>query len=256
MKMSSMGKYEYAPEQETLYGSIYLARVHQIDQNTTSAKNISSSRMMYVAFVLVVGIIASLSISSFNVYGDPLNSEFMQLFQVWPTNLPEGQTRTLMLLLHAKSSWEFPDMEDFDRPLNAKGVIAAKRLGTFLRANNFSSPDIILSSPSVRTRQTLSLVQISGWANHVTVVWDPNLFDFGDIGYLDYVKNIDDKYNNVMIVGHNPAIEELAQNLVGLQKVEHLPPGAFCVIQFQDSNGWSTLHHANLLAYIDTSKLT
>jgi phosphohistidine phosphatase len=244
-----MSKDDDFPGRKTLYGSVDLERV---DQN--NPRRALGSDVMLVASVLVLGIFASLCSSIFQVYPDKIDSSVLKLFQTWPTNLSSGQTRTLILLRHAKSSWEFPGLEDFDRPLNAKGEMTAKRLGKLLFEKNFTAPDVILSSPSVRTRQTLNMVRRSGWADHVNVVWDPNLFDLALTGYLDYVKNIDDHYNTVMIIGHNPAIEDLAHSLVGVQKVERLPPGAFCVLQFQ-TDDWSSIHHANLVAYIDPSKL-
>ena len=66
-------------------------------------------------------------------------------------------TLTLSLFRHAKSSWDNPNLGDFDRPLNERGREAAPRMGTFM-ARSGIVPDLVLSSPSVRTRQTLGLV--------------------------------------------------------------------------------------------------
>ena len=64
---------------------------------------------------------------------------------------------TLSLLRHAKSSWANPGQQDFDRPLNERGLEAAPRMGAFM-ADHGIAPDLVLCSPSVRTRQTLGLV--------------------------------------------------------------------------------------------------
>ena len=64
---------------------------------------------------------------------------------------------TLSLLRHAKSSWANPGQQDFDRPLNERGLEAAPRMGAFM-AEHGIAPDLVLCSPSVRTRQTLDLV--------------------------------------------------------------------------------------------------
>ena len=69
--------------------------------------------------------------------------------------------KTLFVLRHAKSSWDDPDLADFDRPLNDRGRSAAPFMGEVMNRNGFS-PDVILSSPAVRARDTALLVKDGG----------------------------------------------------------------------------------------------
>ncbi|QCI79062.1 hypothetical protein E6W36_04130 [Hankyongella ginsenosidimutans] len=66
--------------------------------------------------------------------------------------------RTLFLLRHAKSDWDDPNLPDFDRPLALRGRDAAIRMGVYWRQAGLHV-DLVLSSPSMRTRQTLALME-------------------------------------------------------------------------------------------------
>ena len=65
--------------------------------------------------------------------------------------------KILMLLRHAKSSWKDTSLSDFDRPLNGRGRKAAETIGRYLR-NNGLEPELVLSSPAVRARETIGIV--------------------------------------------------------------------------------------------------
>ena len=68
--------------------------------------------------------------------------------------------KTLLLLRHAKSSWDDPTLQDFDRPLNKRGIEAAALVGKFMRKREVR-PDLVLSSPAKRAAQTVALVMES-----------------------------------------------------------------------------------------------
>jgi phosphohistidine phosphatase len=130
------------------------------------------------------------------------------------------QHRSLLLLRHAKSSWEIAangkSLPDEQRPLLAQGVDDAKRLGIFLEKHDVPVPDIIYASPSVRTRQTLHLVQ-RHWAQNVPVLYLQDLFDdaIASSSYIDIIRRaINPAYHRVLLVGHNPAIQTTAMQLV------------------------------------------
>ena len=66
--------------------------------------------------------------------------------------------KTLFLLRHAKSSWNDQNLQDFDRPLNARGRKAAELIGTFIKKQKVS-PDLVISSPAVRARETIEIIR-------------------------------------------------------------------------------------------------
>lgn len=165
----------------------------------------------------------------------------------------QHRQRSLLLLRHAKSSWDNPDIPDFERPLNEKGLSDAKRLGLYLFENDVEPPQVIFSSPSIRTRQTLEGVQSVGWAQNVPVVFVDHLYDFEvhEPGtemyskvYRDFVSNLVSQYLRVMIVGHNPAICSLAQQLLPPNKsISKFRPATFCEVYWKviEQDGWDAI---------------
>ncbi|HUL85553.1 MAG TPA: histidine phosphatase family protein [Actinomycetota bacterium] len=119
--------------------------------------------------------------------------------------------RRLILLRHAKSSWDDPDLADVDRPLSARGRTAARAMAAHLRAHPVH-PDLILCSPSARTRETLALVAPS--LGSVETRFDEALYTFDAGAALDHlVATLDDDRVCALVVGHNPPMGELAGTL-------------------------------------------
>ncbi len=119
--------------------------------------------------------------------------------------------RRLLLLRHAKSSWDDPDLADVDRPLSARGRTGARAMATYLRAHPVHA-DVILCSPAARTRETLALVAPS--LGSVQTRFDDALYTFDAGAMLDHlVATLEDDRACALVVGHNPAIGELAGTL-------------------------------------------
>lgn len=149
----------------------------------------------------------------------------------------------LFLFRHAKSSWTDPGLDDEDRPLNPRGQKAAPLIGRFLRAHKLV-PDLVLCSPARRARDTWKLASAElGTAPRLII--EEALYDFGNGGrILDTVRSKADAAKSVMVVGHNPSIERLAQRLIGkgdakLRKrlADKYPTGALAMITF-DAVDW------------------
>ena len=215
--------------------------------------------------------------------------------------------KTLLLLRHAKSSWNNSKfIDDFDRRLSPKGMAVAHDVGKSLKSMNVALPEIILVSPSIRTRETLDIV-MSEWIvfdetnknchgnnnNNVkneatlkdSILYDDALYDLSDDGYLDRLVEVlnngnvhgefDDaasamiantsisvhgstfkEYSRAMIVGHNPAMENLLNGLTRLAKAVpsktiraspspspwwHYPPGNIFELCFPRLTHWGSL---------------
>lgn len=134
--------------------------------------------------------------------------------------------KTLLLLRHAKSSWHDVGQTDFERPLNARGLKAAPLIGRFMRKQKIR-PDLMLSSPAERARQTAMLV---GEAAKITaeVRYDERIYEASVLRLLEVVSQIEDAANIVLLVGHNPGLEELLAQLTG--QVRQMPTGALAHI--------------------------
>lgn len=152
----------------------------------------------------------------------------------------------LMLFRHAKSSWTDPGLDDHDRPLNPRGQKSAPLIGRFMR-NQKLTPELVLCSPARRARETWKLASAELRTAPRLLVEDA-LYDFGNGGrILDTVRAKADTAKSVMVVGHNPSIERLAQRLIGKGDVklrkrlaEKYPTGALAVISF-DTGDWDNI---------------
>jgi phosphohistidine phosphatase len=120
-------------------------------------------------------------------------------------------TVRLWLLRHAKSSWDDPDMEDVDRPLAPRGARAADRMRDYLDAEEIR-PELVLCSSALRTRETLARI-LPGLGSELTVRIEPSVYSFDADALLQRLQQLPADVGSVMLIGHNPAMQELASVL-------------------------------------------
>src|SRR5689334_19430615 len=107
--------------------------------------------------------------------------------------------KTLFLLRHAKSSWDDPTKDDFDRPLNGRGKEAAPRIGKFIQREKLHL-DLVLSSPAKRAKQTIARVMESGKLT-AELRYDERIYDASARTLLAVVSEIDDRIGAALLVG-------------------------------------------------------
>lgn len=156
--------------------------------------------------------------------------------------------KTLLLMRHAKSSWKHPELPDQDRPLNKRGEKDAPHMGKYIREKELV-PQLILASPAKRVTQTvdemLKKMNFKGKVEYVN-----SLYLAEPAAYLSTLQSVDDKYERVMVVGHNPGLEGLLQILSG--QVESLPTAAIAHLVLPIEH-WSNLTeetHGELVARV------
>lgn len=115
--------------------------------------------------------------------------------------------RRLILLRHAKSSWDDPTLADHDRPLAPRGRGAAKLIRSYLREQPITI-SLVLCSSARRTRETVELVRPAG-----ELRVEDELYAASADRLLRRLQALPDDVETVLLVGHNPAIEELAAGL-------------------------------------------
>jgi phosphohistidine phosphatase len=161
--------------------------------------------------------------------------------------LPERERpdslKTLLLLRHAKSSWDDPSLPDFQRPLAPRGMKAAPRMGRYMRENDLI-PDVVLCSAAVRTRQTWALVSAE-LRCEPEVRFQRGLYLSDPAHLLMEIHVQPDAAGTVLLIGHNPGIETLARRLAGFGpdgELERLstkyPTGALAVLRYAGER-WS-----------------
>jgi len=121
--------------------------------------------------------------------------------------------KSVLILRHAKSSWKHSDLADHDRPLNKRGKRDAPIIGRLLKKENLV-PENIISSTATRARSTAEAVaKASGYKGEI--VLDKSLYAAGPEAYLGVMHDLSDEYVRVLIIGHNPGLEELVEKLTG-----------------------------------------
>jgi phosphohistidine phosphatase len=116
--------------------------------------------------------------------------------------------KTLTLLRHAKSGWDVPVARDFDRPLNARGRNAARAMGREMRRLGLGY-DLVLASPAARVTETLTEL-VQGYGDAVATRFEETIYLAPPETLLALVRAADDAGARLLLVGHNPGIEQLA----------------------------------------------
>ena len=142
----------------------------------------------------------------------------------------------LLILRHAKSSWRESGIDDHDRPLNERGQRDAPRMGRLL-ASAGRVPERIVSSTAARARTTAALVaEACGYDGDLLLT--EQLYLAGPADCIDVVRAIPDNPASVMLVAHNPGLEQLVELLGGRR--ERMPTAALAVVALRLDN-WSDL---------------
>ena len=151
--------------------------------------------------------------------------------------------KKLAVLRHAKSSWDDPGLDDFNRPLNDRGWKAARRMGRVLRKRGVKF-DLVLSSTAARTRETIDGIQ-EHFDFDAPIEFRPELYLASEEALLETIRGLDEKVKAPLIVGHNPGLELLVTDLSrdddrGLRRrvAGKFPTGALVILELP-THHWS-----------------
>ena len=136
--------------------------------------------------------------------------------------------KTLYLVRHAKSSWKYPKLDDFERPLNKRGRRNAPFMGAVLKELKVA-PDLVLSSPANRAATTARTI-----ADHIdypldNIQYSEIIYSFSENALIHVIRQIDDKIKAATVVGHNPALTDLA-NSIGDAAISNIPTCGVCCV--------------------------
>jgi phosphohistidine phosphatase len=150
--------------------------------------------------------------------------------------------KTLILVRHAKSSWEDAALPDKERPLNERGKRDAPDMGKRL-AKRDVKPELILSSPARRAFATAKIIAKSLGYKLKNIVVDDRLYPGAADEILNSIHRLDKQLDRVMIVGHNPALADLAHRLSS--EIDRMPTCAVAKFRF-DVKAWSMVDTSSL----------
>jgi phosphohistidine phosphatase len=152
-----------------------------------------------------------------------------------------AMARRLFLLRHAKSDWGDPSLPDHERPLAKRGRRAAERIGEHLRGAGLR-PALVLCSPARRTRETLERLQLDARDVHV----EDALYAATADEIVDVIREHGGDAETVVVIGHNPGMQDLAADLAGpdlgeaaSRLRERFPTGAVAI--FDVEGDWADL---------------
>ena len=153
---------------------------------------------------------------------------------------------TLYLLRHAKSSWDDASQQDFERPLASLGHKACVTIGEFIQEKGIDF-DVVLVSSAARTRETIELVKERAKIRG-EVRYDERIYEATLSQLLEIISQIDHDRESVLLVGHNPGIEELLSLLTGEQ--QRVTTANFAKIKLKAINWSENLANKGTLKWI------
>lgn len=147
--------------------------------------------------------------------------------------------KTLLILRHAKSSLKDPSIADHERPLDELAKKDALRIGKIIRDKDLI-PDFVLSSTAVRAKTTAELVA-EGCKYKGDIILEQSLYQTKPKDYLKIIKELSDKYVRVLLIGHNPTVEETIEVFTSLSDITM----SACALAHLDLSikKWSDLKH-------------
>jgi phosphohistidine phosphatase len=162
----------------------------------------------------------------------------------------------LYLIRHAKSSWDNPELDDFDRPLNSRGEKDAPRMGKRLREKKIT-PDSVITSPANRALKTCKLIcKIVGF-DEKKIIEIPSLYHASEEKLLNIVRSIKDRTGdeeeNALVFGHNPGLTEFANRLTS-EGILNIPTTGVVAIQLGVEKWKDTNWGSGELVFFDFPK--
>ena len=141
--------------------------------------------------------------------------------------------KKLYLLRHGKSSWEYPELDDFERPLNKRGRRDVPVIGKLLNKQKIN-PDLIITSPAVRAAFTARVIAEIISYPEKKIVYEHAVYDASVLALVNVIHNVDDRMNQLMLVGHNPGFTSLI-NYLADKNLDNLPTAGLYGMEFSIS---------------------
>lgn len=139
--------------------------------------------------------------------------------------------KTLILIRHAKSSWNEIGLSDFDRPLNERGKKDAPEMARRLKQKK-SEIDLFISSPARRARRTAKYFAEEFGVKKETVKLEEQLYLASPSAFTKIISELNDRYQTVALFSHNPGITEFASSLTNV-RIDEMPTCSVFAVQAQ-----------------------
>ncbi|MFZ4739579.1 MAG: SixA phosphatase family protein [Bacteroidales bacterium] len=144
----------------------------------------------------------------------------------------------LYFIRHGKSSWDFTQLTDEERPLIEKGIKRTKKIGNYLNKENIKA-DLIISSHANRAFNTAQIIAKKINYPQDKIIIDKKIYDLGIDNLFNTIFGISDEYNSVFIFGHNPTFTNIANYFLD-EKIDNLPTSGLVCIEFE-TDKWNKI---------------
>lgn len=149
--------------------------------------------------------------------------------------------KTLLIVRHAKSSWDFPELPDYDRPLIETGIARTRMVISYLIEKGIN-PDMIICSHAVRAKDTASLIAEGLQYPKDKIKVEEKIYSGNEDDVFELVFGVPNTLKQLLIVGHNPTFTNIANNFLENQ-LEWLPTSGVVCIEF-NTDKWENIHKA------------
>ncbi|MBN8783543.1 MAG: phosphohistidine phosphatase [Sphingobacteriales bacterium SCN 48-20] len=149
--------------------------------------------------------------------------------------------KTLILVRHAKSDWQDVTLEDFDRPLNARGKTDAPVMAERLRKRGIV-PDLFISSPAKRARKTADIFAEIYDIDKKDILFEKDLYLAPPYVFTEVIGRFKDEVNIAVIFSHNPGITDFA-NILTNARIDDMPTCAIFAVE-ADIDSWAAFDTA------------
>ena len=156
------------------------------------------------------------------------------------------QMKKLLLLRHGKSDWDNPDLADHERPLTNRGKESASIIGKFLKKENLI-PDLIISSTAKRANKTADIIAKKSVYDK-KILKSEALYNGSTEDYTNIIHEIADKNKTILLVGHNPVIEEVIERITAEKRIMKTCSLAHIDLSIES---WKNFHYRKKYKLVD-----
>jgi phosphohistidine phosphatase len=150
--------------------------------------------------------------------------------------------KKIFLVRHAKSSWEYEELTDLERPLNKRGRRDAPFMGKLL-AQQGVNPEVLISSPANRAVTTARFFCNELGITFDDMIIDPKLYMAGSDQFMNVLRNIENRFESVMLFSHNPGLTDFANFLAG-RSIDNIPTCGIVSIN-STADSWEDIYSDN-----------
>lgn len=162
--------------------------------------------------------------------------------------------KQLLLIRHAKSDKDNPELKDFDRPLNHRGNKSAPVMAAKILVQGFV-PQLLVSSPALRAVSTAKHFAKEWAFPELSIQTDLSIYEANTTALLHVVNGFSNNYDSIALFGHNPGLTDFA-NYISDADIYNIPTAGVVIISFETNNWAEVSHHTGTMLLFDFPKNT